>query len=59
MRKQIKRIEWISSCLLIFALFSTLLLAQEVKIEKIDGVIVVHNPKKPVALPGLHSRLKS
>ena len=58
MRKHIKRIKWIASCLLIFALFSTLLLAQEVKIEKKDGVIVVHNPKKPVALPGLPGTLK-
>ncbi len=45
-------------CLLIFALFSTLLLAQEVKIEKKDGVVVVHNPKKPVDLPGLPNTLK-
>lgn len=58
MRKHIKKIEWLASCLLTAALFSTLLLAQEVKIEKIDGVIVVHNPKKPVALPGLPSTLK-
>lgn len=58
MRKHIKRIKWIASCLLIFALFSTLLLAQEAKIEKIDGVIVVHNPKKPVDLPGLPNTFK-
>lgn len=58
MRKHIKKIKWIASCLLIVALFSTLLLAQEVKIEKIDGVIVVHNPKKPVDLPDIPGTLK-
>ena len=58
MRKHIKKIKWIASCLLIFALFSALLLAQEVKIEKIDGVIVVHNPKKPVDLPDIPGTLK-
>ena len=58
MRKHIKKIMWIASCLLTAALFSTLLLAQEVKIEKKDGVVVVHNPKKPVDLPGLPSTLK-
>ncbi len=58
MRKHIKRIKWIASCLLIFALFSTLLLAQEAKIEKIDGVVIIHNPKKPVDLPGIPNTLK-
>lgn len=58
MRKNIKRIEWIPSFLLITALFSTLLLAQEVKITKQDGVVVVHNPKKLVNLQGLPSTLK-
>lgn len=58
MRKHIKKIKWIASCLLITALFSTLLLAQEVKIEKKDGVVIVHNPKKPIDLPGLPSTLK-
>lgn len=58
MRKHIKKIKWIASCLLIFALFSTLLLAQEVKIEKKDGVVIVHNPKKPADFPGIPSTLK-
>ncbi len=58
MRILIKKIKWITSCLLIFALFSTLLLAQKVKIENKEGVIVVHNPKKPVDLPGIPNTLK-
>lgn len=58
MRKQIKKIKWIAFCLLIFAMFSTLLLAQKVKIEKKDGVVIVHNPKKPVDLPGIPTTLK-
>jgi len=58
LKKHIKRIKWIASCLLIFALFSTFLLAQEVKIEKKEGVVIVHNPKKPVDVPGLPGTLK-
>ena len=58
MRKHIKRIKWIASCLLISALFSILLFAQEVKIEKKDGVVIVHNPKELVDLPSILSTLK-
>ncbi|MCJ7579564.1 MAG: 6-bladed beta-propeller, partial [Candidatus Aminicenantes bacterium] len=58
MRKHSKQIKWIASCLLITAQFSILLLAQEVKIETNEGVVVVHNPKMPVDLPGIPSTLK-
>ena len=58
MRKHSKQIKWIASCLLITAQFSILLLAQEVKIETKEGVVVVHNPKMPVDLPGIPSTLK-
>ena len=58
MRKHSKQIMWIASCLFITALFLPLLFAQEVKIETIEGVVVVHNPKKPVDLPGISGTLK-
>ena len=41
-----------------FLLTLSPLRAQEVKIEKKDGVIIVHNPKEPVKKPGVPSSLE-
>lgn len=58
MRKCVIFKDFIALCIFLVTILMTSALAQEVKIEKIDGVVVVQNPKKPVNLPGILSALK-